>query len=102
MDPGKEQIAIRLDRGVLGYSRKQVERAGGGNYQTVINNTLRILVEGEQRPSLEKSLRIILKELRSPTLPDLAKLLWAAATVSATPRRRRSPHPRRTSYGLCR
>jgi hypothetical protein len=81
MDPGKEQITIRLDRDVRGYSRKQVERAGGGNYQTLINNTLRSLVEGEQRPSLEKSLRIIREELRSSTLRDLAQLLWDAATV---------------------
>jgi hypothetical protein len=41
MDPGKERITIRLDRDILEYFRDQVERAGGGNYQTLINNALR-------------------------------------------------------------
>jgi len=39
--PGKERITIRLDADILEYFRGQVERAGGGNYQTLINNALR-------------------------------------------------------------
>jgi uncharacterized protein (DUF4415 family) len=38
---GKQRITIRLDRDVLDYFIEQVDRAGGGNYQTVINNVLR-------------------------------------------------------------
>ena len=34
-------------RGILDYFRHQVERAGGGNYQTVINNVLRDYIEAE-------------------------------------------------------
>ena len=62
VEPGKDRITIRLDKDILEYFRNQVERAGGGNYQTLINNALRAFVEGEQRPNLEHSLRRIIRE----------------------------------------
>lgn len=37
---GKTRITIRLDKDVLDWFRSQVESAGGGNYQTLINSTL--------------------------------------------------------------
>jgi uncharacterized protein (DUF4415 family) len=60
--PGKERITIRLDTDVLDYFRDAVERAGGGNYQTLINNALRAFVEGNQRPTLEETLRRVIRE----------------------------------------
>ncbi len=39
--PGKTRITIRIDNDVLQWFRKQVHAAGGGNYQTLINNALR-------------------------------------------------------------
>lgn len=36
---GKERITIRLDANVLAWFRTQVK--GGGNYQTLVNDTLR-------------------------------------------------------------
>ena len=39
--PGKTRITIRIDNDVLQWFRKQVHAAGGGNYQTLINNSLR-------------------------------------------------------------
>jgi len=36
LPPGKERITIRLDTDILEYFRDAVERAGGGNYQTLI------------------------------------------------------------------
>ncbi|HMD96464.1 MAG TPA: BrnA antitoxin family protein [Terriglobia bacterium] len=64
--PGKERITIRLDRDVLDYFRDLVERAGGGNYQTMINNALRAYIESAQKPALEETLRrVIREELRS-------------------------------------
>ena len=39
-EPGKTKIAIRLDNAVLDYFRNLVDRAGGGNYQTLINDAL--------------------------------------------------------------
>jgi uncharacterized protein (DUF4415 family) len=38
---GKIRITFRLDNDVLNWFRQQVDRAGGGNYQTLINEALR-------------------------------------------------------------
>jgi len=58
--PGKTRITIRLDDEVLNWFRDQVERAGGGNYQTLINDALR---EHIDRHSLEVLLRRVVREL---------------------------------------
>jgi uncharacterized protein (DUF4415 family) len=60
--PGKERITIRLDTDVLDYFRDIVERAGGGNYQTLINNALRTYIEGARKPTLEETLRKVIRE----------------------------------------
>src|SRR5436309_12468109 len=39
-EPGKTKISIRLDNTVLDYFRDLVDKAGGGNYQTLINDAL--------------------------------------------------------------
>src|SRR5438876_5449901 len=39
-EPGKTKISIRLDNAVLRYFRALVDEAGGGNYQTLINDVL--------------------------------------------------------------
>ena len=59
MPPGKTRITIRLDDEVLDWFRDQVERAGGGNYQTMINDALR---EHIDRQSLEELLRRVVRE----------------------------------------
>ena len=65
LPPGKERITIRRDCDILEYFRDQVERAGGGNYQTVINNVLRDYIEGKKSaPGLEDTLRVIREELQ--------------------------------------
>jgi uncharacterized protein (DUF4415 family) len=61
--PGKERITIRLDCDILDYFRGQVESAGGGNYQTVINGVLRDYIEGKKSaPGLEDTLRRVIRE----------------------------------------
>jgi uncharacterized protein (DUF4415 family) len=63
VSPGKERITIRLDCDILDYFRDQVEQAGGGNYQTVINNVLRDYIEGKKSaPGLEDTLRRVIRE----------------------------------------
>ena len=37
----KEKITIRLDRDVLDWFRNATDRAGGGNYQDMMNEVLR-------------------------------------------------------------
>lgn len=39
-EPGKTKISIRLDNAVLEHFRDLVHKAGGGNYQTLINDAL--------------------------------------------------------------
>ena len=66
--PGKERITIRLDADILEHFRDAVDRAGGGNYQTLINQALREYVESGKKPTLEETLRrVIREELRTST-----------------------------------
>ena len=39
-EPGKTKISIRLDNAVIEYFRNLVDKSGGGNYQTLINDAL--------------------------------------------------------------
>jgi uncharacterized protein (DUF4415 family) len=58
---GKTRITIRLDDDVLAWFREQVHRAGGGNYQTLINEALRHHIQATQQP-LEETLRKVVRE----------------------------------------
>src|SRR5437667_6320964 len=58
---GKTRITIRLDDEILAWFRDQVELAGGGNYQTVINEVLRQHIQRAQEP-LERTLRRVIRE----------------------------------------
>jgi uncharacterized protein (DUF4415 family) len=57
----KERITIRLDGDILGWFRGEVERAGGGNYQTLINDALRQYIHRSDE-SFEKTLRRVIRE----------------------------------------
>ncbi len=58
---GKTRITIRIDDDVLAWFREQVNAAGGGNYQKLINLALREHV-ARQREPLEATLRRVLRE----------------------------------------
>lgn len=58
---GKTRITIRLDDEVLEWFRKQVHLAGGGNYQTLINEALRQHIHAIRQP-LEETLRKVVRE----------------------------------------
>jgi len=58
---GKTRITIRLDEEILSWFRDKAERAGGGSYQTLINDVLRHHVSSVQEP-LEKTLRRVIRE----------------------------------------
>ncbi len=63
---GKTRITIRIDDDVLDWFRRQVEAAGGGNYQTLMNQALREYTTN-QPEALEKLLRrVVREELRRP------------------------------------
>lgn len=58
---GKTRITIRLDADLLAWFREEVDRAGGGNYQTLINEALRQHVKRVEEP-LESTLRRVIRE----------------------------------------
>jgi BrnA antitoxin of type II toxin-antitoxin system len=58
---GKTRITIRLDDDILQWFRGQVDAAGGGNYQSMINEALRsITTEGPAK--LETVVRRVVRE----------------------------------------
>jgi uncharacterized protein (DUF4415 family) len=59
--PGKTRVTIRLDDDVLDWFRQQVDDAGGGNYQTFINDALRGFMDRKQE-SLETTLRRVIRD----------------------------------------
>lgn len=58
---GKTRITIRIDYDILDWFRTQVHSAGGGNYQTLINEALREYMSSKNQ-SLEETLRHIIRE----------------------------------------
>jgi uncharacterized protein (DUF4415 family) len=62
-EPDKTKISIRLDNAVLEYFRNLVDKAGGGNYQTLINNAL---LEHVHRRSTLDAVRQVLREELAP------------------------------------
>jgi hypothetical protein len=69
--PGKTRITIRLDDDVITWFHKQVNDAGGGNYQTLINQALRQLVDAPAEPIETTLRRVVREELRQ--LPPARK-----------------------------
>lgn len=58
-EPGKTKISIRLDNRIIEHFRTAVERAGGGNYQTSINDALLAYI---QQGEILESIRQVLRE----------------------------------------
>ena len=77
-EPGKTKISIRLDNRVIDDFRGQVERAGTGNYQTLINDALVAFIQ--QRSMIEAVRQVVREELA----PRKAK-------PRSTPRKEASP-----------
>jgi uncharacterized protein (DUF4415 family) len=60
-DPNKVRITIRLDADIIEYFKNQVLVAGGGNYQSLINDALRRYIQSDDH-DLEQRLRKIIRE----------------------------------------
>ncbi len=60
-DPNKMRITIRLDTDIIEHFKNIVHKAGGGNYQTLINDALREHIQAHDK-GLEKSLRKLIRE----------------------------------------
>jgi len=62
-EPGKTKISIRLDNKAIEFFRATVDRAGGGNYQTLINDAL---LEHIHRRSTLDAIRQVVREELAP------------------------------------
>ena len=61
----KVRITIRLDRDIVDWFRAKVEKQGGGNYQSMLNDALRQHIDRYDQPLEEILRRIVREELRS-------------------------------------
>jgi uncharacterized protein (DUF4415 family) len=61
----KVRITIRLDRDIVDWFRSKVEEQGSGNYQSMMNNALRIYIEGQEQPLEEVLRRVVREELQA-------------------------------------
>lgn len=61
LSPNKTRITIRLDTDIVNWFREQVHAAGGGNYQTLINDVLRQYISARDK-GLEDTLRKVIRE----------------------------------------
>jgi len=57
--PGKTRVTIRLDNDILDHFQNLVDQAGGGNYQTLMNDALREYIRGAR---LEAVVRAAVRE----------------------------------------
>ncbi|MCX6065842.1 MAG: BrnA antitoxin family protein [Chloroflexi bacterium] len=57
----KTRITIRIDDDVLNWFRSQVDAAGGGNYQTLMNRALREYIQNREQ-SVEEIVRRVIRE----------------------------------------
>ena len=48
----KVRITIRLDRDIVEWFRSDVEKRGGGNYQTMLNDALRAYIDSKDQSPL--------------------------------------------------
>lgn len=60
-DPNKVRVTIRLDADIIEHFKRIVHQAGGGNYQTLINDALKEHIKARDK-NLEKALRKIIRE----------------------------------------
>ena len=63
-EPDKTKISIRIDNAVIEHFRSHVERAGAGNYQTLMNDALLAYI---QQKNVIDAVRLVVRdELASP------------------------------------
>ena len=74
----KTRITIRIDDDILDWFRAQVDDAGGGNYQTLINEALRSSMTQEQE-SLETVVRRVVREELKNASPQKPRKTTEAA-----------------------
>ena len=64
-EAGKTKLSIRIDSAVIAYFRSQVEQAGSGNYQTLINDAL--VAHIQQRAVVDVVRQVVREEMAAST-----------------------------------
>ena len=64
-EPGKTKISIRIDNAVIEHFRAQVELAGAGSYQTLMNDALVAFIQ--QRSVIDAVRQVVREELAAPS-----------------------------------
>ncbi|MCP4198522.1 MAG: BrnA antitoxin family protein [Proteobacteria bacterium] len=59
--PNKVRITIRLDADIVKWFKDEVQQAGGGSYQSLLNLALRQYIDSKKEP-LEDTLRRVIRE----------------------------------------
>lgn len=75
---GKTRITIRLDDDVLAWFRREVHSAGGGSYQSLINDALREFIGAKREPMEAIVRRVVREELRQAGGPKRSRKAKAA------------------------
>ena len=70
---GKTRITIRIDDEVLEWFRAQVDAAGGGNYQSLINEALKNFIAANAEPIEKVVRRVVRQELKRARQPKRAR-----------------------------
>jgi uncharacterized protein (DUF4415 family) len=60
--PGQTSITLRLDDDLIDWFRRQVNDAGGGDYQAMINAALREYIRRREGTDLAETLRQVIRE----------------------------------------
>ena len=68
--PNKMRITIRLDNDIITWFKNKVHKAGGGNYQSMINEALHKYIEEEKEPIENVLRRVIREELHQENRPS--------------------------------
>ena len=61
----KVRITVRPDSDIIDWFRDRAEEQGGGNYQTMINDALRIFIEHQNEPLEDLLRRVVRDELKA-------------------------------------
>jgi BrnA antitoxin of type II toxin-antitoxin system len=61
---GKTKLSIRIDNSVIEYFREVVDKAGGGSYQTLMNDALVAYIQ--QRSMIDAVRQVVREELSIP------------------------------------
>lgn len=91
--PGKTRITIRLDNDIIDWFRSKVEAEGDGNYQTMINDSLKEFI-GDRKKTLEETIRRIFREEIAQTTPQVIYLTTSSPEIALSGQIRRD-----ISYG---